>query len=151
MSARRLAAIVGAVLCIAGAAADPADQLKIPAQEAHARALFREIRCVVCQSESIDESDASLARDLRQLVRQRVAAGASDADIKAYLTRRYGEFILLEPPLSLGNAVLWLTPFLVVVIGAGVVFARRRSATAAADADELSEPEKARLAAMLDN
>ena len=151
MSARRLAAIAGAILCMASAAADPADQLKNSAQEAHARALFRQIRCVVCQSESIDESDASLARDLRQLVRQRVSAGASDADIKAYLASRYGEFILLEPPFSPGNAVLWLSPFLVVVIGAGVVFARCRPTTLAADADELSEPEKARLAALIDN
>jgi cytochrome c-type biogenesis protein CcmH len=149
VSAQRLAAIAGAILCMASAAADPADQLKNTAQEAHARALFRQIRCVVCQSESIDESDASIARDLRQLVRQQVAAGASDADVKAYLVSRYGEFVLLEPPFSPGNAVLWLTPFLVVILGAGVVFARRRPDPA--EADELSEPEKARLAALIDN
>jgi cytochrome c-type biogenesis protein CcmH len=149
MSFRRWLAIAGAVFCLANAAADPADQLKNPAQEAHARALFREIRCVVCQSESIDESDADLARDLRQLVRQRVAAGDSDAAIKAYLVSRYGEFILLQPRFSPGNAALWLTPFLVVVVGAGVVLARRRPA--AAETDELSEPEKARLAALTDN
>lgn len=149
MSPRRALAIAGAVFCLGTAAADPADQLRNSAQEAHARALFREIRCVVCQSESIDESDAPLARDLRQLVRQRVAAGASDADVKAYLVSRYGEFILLEPRFSPGNAVLWLTPFLVVVLGAGVVLVRRRPA--AAEADALSEPEKARLATLIDN
>jgi cytochrome c-type biogenesis protein CcmH len=149
MSLRRLLAIAGAVFCLANAAADPADQLKNPAQEARARTLFREIRCVVCQSESIDESDADIARDLRQRVRQEVAAGASDANVKADLVSRYGEFILLKPRFSPGNAALWLTPFLVVVLGAGVVLLRRRPA--ATDADDLSEPEKARLAALTDN
>ena len=147
---RRTGLALFAVLALGAAAAgDPADRLSNPAQEAHARALFRSLRCVVCQSESIDESDAPLARDLRQLVRQQVAAGASDADVKAYLVSRYGEFVLLEPPFSPGNAVLWLTPFLVVILGAGVVFARRRPDPA--EADELSEPEKARLAALIDN
>ncbi|HZC17099.1 MAG TPA: cytochrome c-type biogenesis protein [Caulobacteraceae bacterium] len=149
MSPRCWLAVAGAVFCLAGAAADPADQLKNPDQEARARTLFREVRCVVCQSESIDESDADLARDLRQVVRQRVAAGASDADIKAYLVSRYGEFILLRPRFSPGNAALWLTPFLVVVLGAGVVLVRRRPE--ALESDELSEPEKARLAALTDN
>jgi cytochrome c-type biogenesis protein CcmH len=149
MSLRRLLAIAGAVFCLANAAADPADQLKNPAQEARARTLFREIRCVVCQSESIDESDADIARDLRQRVRQEVAAGASDANVKADLVSRYGEFILLKPRFSPGNAALWLTPFLVVILGAGVVLLRRRPA--ATDADDLSEPEKARLAALTDN
>jgi cytochrome c-type biogenesis protein CcmH len=149
MSLRRWLAIAGAVFCLAGAAADPADQLKNPAQEARARTLFREIRCVVCQSESIDESDADLAHDLRQLVRQQVAAGASDAAVKSYLVSRYGEFILLQPRFSPGNAVLWLTPFLVVIAGVGVVLVRRRPA--APENDELSEPEKARLAALTDN
>ena len=149
MSLRRWLAVAGAVFCLAGAAADPADQLKTPAQEARARTLFREIRCVVCQSESIDESDADIARDLRQLVRRRVAAGASDTDIKAYLVSRYGEFILLRPRFSPGNAALWLTPFLVVVIGAGVVLVRRGPAPP--ESDELSEPEKARLATLTDN
>lgn len=149
MSLRRLIAIAGAVACMGTAAADPADQLKDPVREARARALFRDIRCVVCQSESIDESDADLARDVRQLVRQQIAAGASDAQVKAFLVRRYGEFILLEPRFNLGNAALWLTPFVVVLAGAGVVIARRRPA--AKDADDLTEPEKARLAALIDN
>jgi cytochrome c-type biogenesis protein CcmH len=142
-------AVLAAIFCLANAAADPADQLKNPAQEAHARTLFREIRCVVCQSESIDESDAELAHDLRQRVRQEVAAGASDAQVKADLVSRYGEFILLKPRFSPGNAVLWLTPFLVVVLGAGIVLLRRRPTTA--EGEDLSEPEKARLAALTDN
>jgi cytochrome c-type biogenesis protein CcmH len=149
MKPRLWLAIAGAILCLGNAASDPADQLKNPAQEAHARTLFREIRCVVCQSESIDESDAELAHDLRQRVRQEVAAGASDAQIKADLVSRYGEFILLRPRFTFGNAALWLTPFLVVLLGAGIVLMRRRPP--AADSDDLSEPEKARLAALTDN
>jgi cytochrome c-type biogenesis protein CcmH len=149
MKTRLLLAIAGAVFCLGNAAADPADQLKDPAQEAHARILFQEIRCVVCQSESIDESDADLAHDLRQRVRQEVAAGASDAQVKADLVSRYGEFILLRPRFTFGNAALWLTPFLVVLVGAGIVLMRRRPP--AADSDDLSEPEKARLAALTDN
>jgi cytochrome c-type biogenesis protein CcmH len=82
-------------------------------------------------------------------VRQEVAAGSSDAQVKADLVNRYGEFILLRPRFSFGNAALWLTPFLVVLLGAGIVLARRRPATT--DAEDLSEPEKARLAALTDN
>ena len=150
MSLARLATVAAALFLLANAAADPADQLKIPAQEARARALFREIRCVVCQSESIDESDADIARDLRQLVRSEVAAGDSDQQIKASLVQRYGEFVLLQPRFSIGNAVLWLTPFVVVVAGAGVILFRRRSRPDAA-AEDLSESERARLAALIDN
>ncbi|HXQ12077.1 MAG TPA: cytochrome c-type biogenesis protein [Caulobacteraceae bacterium] len=150
MSWARLATLAAALFLLANAAADPADRLKNPAQEAHARALFREIRCVVCQSESIDESDADIARDLRQLVRSEVAAGDSDQEIRASLVQRYGEFILLKPRFSLGNAVLWLTPFVVVIAGAGVILFRRRSPPETA-ADDLSEAEMARLSTLIDN
>jgi cytochrome c-type biogenesis protein CcmH len=150
MSLARLATITSALFLLANAAADPSDQLTNPTQEARARALFRQVRCVVCQSESIDESDADIARDLRQLVRHEVAAGDSDQAIKASLVQRYGEFVLLEPPFSLGNAALWLTPFVVVLAGAGVILFRRRSRPAAS-ADELSETESARLSALIDN
>jgi cytochrome c-type biogenesis protein CcmH len=148
VNARRWLAVAAAVVCLGNAAADPADQLKTPAQAARARTLFREIRCVVCQSESIDESDADLAHDLRQRVRHAVAAGATDAQIKADLVSRYGEFILLQPRFSAANAVLWITPFLVVALGAGVVLLRRRPA---ADEQDLSQEEAARLAALTDD
>jgi cytochrome c-type biogenesis protein CcmH len=121
-----LAALAVATLC--AAAADPADRLADPAQEARARALFHDVRCLVCQSQSIDESDAALAHDLRQLVRQQVAAGKSDDEIRAYLVSRYGQFVLLTPKASLGNAVLWVGPLLVVVVGAAAFALRRRSA-----------------------
>src|ERR1700722_18446236 len=123
---RRAGLALFVALILGAAAADPADRLQNPAQEARARALFHDIRCLVCQSESIDESDASLARDLRQLVRQQVAAGRSDDQIKAFLVTRYGQFVLLTPKASLANAVLWIGPLLVVLAGAGALFLRRR-------------------------
>ncbi len=121
---RTMLAMAFGALSIAGAANDPADRLADPAQEARARALFREVRCVVCQNESIDDSEADLADDLRKVVRQQVAAGRTDAEIERYLTDRYGEFVLLRPSFSPGNAVLWLTPF-VLVLGGGAVLALR--------------------------
>ncbi len=119
--ARVLLAALAGVLCIA-AASDPAERLKDPAQEAHARRLFKQFRCVVCQNESIDDSNASLAADLRRIVRDKVAAGQSDSQIRAFLVDRYGEFILLKPVVSLGNAALWFAPALIVLVG-GAVFA----------------------------
>ena len=122
-------AVIGlfAVVLLGGAAGDPADRLADPGQEAHARVLFRDVRCLVCQSQSIDESDAPLAHDLRQVVRQQVAQGRSDAQIRAFLVSRYGQFVLLTPKASLGNAVLWLGPLLVVALGAAALLARRRA------------------------
>jgi cytochrome c-type biogenesis protein CcmH len=143
MSPRRLAAILAALACIA-AAADPADRLPDPVQEARARALFHEIRCVVCQSESIDDSEADVARDLRQAVRRQVAAGQSDQQVRDYLATRYGEFILLKPRFSPGNAALWLTPFAIVLIG-GAVLAIRARRPAPPMVAELSPEEEARL------
>jgi cytochrome c-type biogenesis protein CcmH len=113
---RRLAAILAAVLCIA-AASDPAERLPDPAQEARARELFREVRCLVCQNESIDDSNAELAADLRRLVREEVKAGKSDQEVRRHLTDRYGEFVLLKPAFSWGNAALWGAPVVVLLAG----------------------------------
>jgi cytochrome c-type biogenesis protein CcmH len=134
------AALAGA-LCLA-AASDPADRLPDPAQEARARTIFREVRCLVCQNESIDDSEADLARDLRQIVREQVKAGRSDTEIKRFLTDRYGEFVLLTPSFSLGNLALWIGPFLVVLAGGGLLFARLRNRT---PDSELSPEETERL------
>lgn len=119
-----LAALAGA-LCLA-AASDPAERLADPVEEAQAREIFRDVRCMVCQNESIDDSQADLARDLRRLVREQVHAGRSEAQIKAYLTERYGEFVLLAPRFSLGNLALWLGPFFVVGLGLLLLLARLR-------------------------
>jgi len=137
-----LLVVLAALACLA-AAETPADQLPNAVQEAHARALFKEIRCVVCQNESIDDSDAEVAGNLRQAVRAQVAEGRNDQEIKAYLVQRYGEFILLRPTFSAGNAVLWLGPFLIVLAGAGVLILRARGASA--PEARLSDAEEAKL------
>jgi len=126
MRLRALLAGLAGVLCIA-AASDPAERLPDPAQEAHARAIFKDIRCLVCQNESIDDSEAELARDLRRTVREQVTAGRSDAEIKRYLTDRYGQFVLMRPSFDAGNLMLWLGPFLVVALGVVLLLGRLRN------------------------
>jgi cytochrome c-type biogenesis protein CcmH len=126
VKARVLLASLAAVLCMA-AASDPAERLPDPAQEARARHLFQQVRCLVCQNESIDDSEADLAKDLRRIVRGQVRQGRSDAQIERFLTDRYGEFVLMRPAFSLGNAVLWTAPFLVVVGGVALLLLRLRS------------------------
>jgi cytochrome c-type biogenesis protein CcmH len=123
---QRLAFAFLAVVVLCAAAPDPADRLADPAKEARARALFRDIRCLVCQSESIDDSEAPLAHDLRQLVRQQVAQGRSDAEIRDFLVARYGQFVLLTPRASAANSILWIGPVLVVFAGVVAIWTRRR-------------------------
>jgi cytochrome c-type biogenesis protein CcmH len=118
---KRLAAIFFLLLTMSAAYAVPAPgTLSDPAQEARARALQKELRCMVCQGESIDESNAPLAADLRNLVREHIKAGESDDQIKQYLVARYGDFILMRPPFDENTYALWLTPFLVLISAAGV-------------------------------
>ena len=103
-------------------AAPVADTFADKATEARARALQRQLRCLVCQGESIDESGATLAADLRHLVRQQIADGKSDRQIKDFLVARYGAFILMQPPLQSDTYVLWLAPFVVLLGAGGVAF-----------------------------
>ena len=128
MRPRLLLAALAGVACLA-AASDPAERLPDPAQEAQAREIFRDVRCLVCQNESIDDSEADLARDLRQIVREQVKAGKSEPEIKRFLTERYGEFVLLTPSFSIGNLALWGVPFLVVIAGVTLLFVRLRNRT----------------------
>jgi cytochrome c-type biogenesis protein CcmH len=141
MRLRALLAGLAGVLCIA-AASDPAERLPDPAQEAHARAIFKDIRCLVCQNESIDDSEAELAHDLRRAVREQVKAGRSDAEIKRYLTDRYGQFVLMRPSFDAGNLVLWIGPFLVVALGVILLLGRLRNRQPDA---ELSQAEAERI------
>ena len=132
------------LLAVPALAVLPDERLADPALEARARALSRELRCVVCQNESIDESNATLARDLRILVRQRLAAGDSDAEASAFLVARYGDFVLLRPPLRADTWLLWFGPFAVLALGAGItVLALRRRVLPAAT--PLSAEEQAKL------
>ncbi len=131
------------LMCMA-AAPDPGEQLGDPAKEARARALMHEFRCVVCQNESIDDSEADLARDLRRIVRDQVAAGRSDAEVRSFMVARYGEFVLLRPSFDAGNAVLWLTPVVLVAAAALVLFLNRRRS--AGLEPPLTEEEESKLA-----
>ena len=142
MRRRHWAAVLGAIMCLA-AAADPSERLPDPAREARARALFQETRCLVCQGESIDDSDAPLAADLRHAIRDRLAAGASDGQVRAFLAARYGDFVLFRPSMSWTNAFLWLGPFVVALIGVILLVARQRVPTA--PEPELSQEEEARI------
>jgi cytochrome c-type biogenesis protein CcmH len=138
---KRVLAVLAAVFCLA-AASDPSERLADPAQEARARELFREVRCLVCQNESIDDSNAELAADLRRLVREEVKAGKSDAQVRDHLIDRYGEFVLLKPAFSWGNALLWAAPVVVVLLGLTLLL---RNFHNRAEDEELSPEEAARL------
>lgn len=134
------------------AAVQPDEMLKDPAQESRARALSAEIRCLVCQNQSIDDSEASLARDLRLLVRDQISQGRSDAEIRDFLVERYGTFVLLDPPFRGSTLVLWLGPAVVLLAGAaGLAIYFRSRRRSAADAVALSDDERARLDRLLDD
>ena len=151
MRLRTLAAMFAGVLCIA-AAADPADRLPDPAQEARARAIFQDVRCLVCQNESIDESGADLAHDLRVLLRQRLLAGDTDAQAVHFMVARYGQFVLLRPPVEPATWILWYGPgALLLVAGLGtVIWLRRRlNANPPASVPPLSDAERQRLQHLL--
>ena len=107
---------------IAAVAAPAPDTFSNPATEARARSLQRQLRCLVCQGESIDESGATLAADLRHLVRQQIADGKTDSEIKDYLVARYGDFVLMKPPLKPETYLLWLAPFVILGGAGGIAF-----------------------------
>jgi cytochrome c-type biogenesis protein CcmH len=128
-------------------AVQPDEILSNSTLETRARALSKELRCMVCQNQSIDDSDAPLARDLRILVRERLQAGDTDEQVIDFLIARYGEFVLLRPRFSYRTAVLWLTPLGVLLIGAlGLAMVSRRRASSEAN---LTPKEEARLAEIL--
>ena len=133
-------------------AVEPGEMLKSPALESRARDVSTGLRCLVCQNESIDESHADLARDIRLLVRQRLLAGDSNSQVSDYLVARYGQFILLKPPFETQTLLLWGTPVIVLVVGGiGIAFAvRGRKAPMRDPARPLSEAERMRLDELLD-
>ncbi|MBL8581431.1 MAG: cytochrome c-type biogenesis protein CcmH [Rhizobiaceae bacterium] len=132
----------------AALALQPDEILKDPALEARARALSQELRCMVCQNQSIDDSDADLARDLRVLVRERLSAGDTDDQVLDYVVARYGEFVLLKPRINLRNAVLWGAPILLLLVGAAAVW-RAAAGRRAAPETALSEEEASRIERLL--
>lgn len=133
-------------------AVQPDELLPDPQMEARARTIGKDLRCPVCQNQSIDDSDADLARDLRLLVRKRLVAGDTDSQAKQYIVDRYGDYVLLDPPFKTITLVLWLGPaaLLLAALAAGWSFLRRRKLTTAAEPAPaaLSEDEKRRVAAL---
>lgn len=127
------------------------DRLADPAQEARARDLSRELRCLVCQNQSIEDSNAPLARDLRRIVRERVVAGDSDKAVLDYLVQRYGEWVLLKPRFNAQTMLLWLGPLLLLILGGGIVFAlyRRQAGAPVAAPAALDAAEQRRLDTLL--
>ena len=125
-------------------------QLANPQLEQRARDLSREIRCVVCQSQSVAESDADIAKDVRAIIREQIGAGKSDQEVRDYLVARYGDFVLFDPPFKASTYVLWIGPFAILAIGAiGVTVYFRRRAQEPARVSELSADERSRVERLL--
>jgi len=144
-----LAFAVTLCLAIPAHAVRPDEMLKDPALEARAREIGQELRCLVCRNQSIDDSDADLAHDLRVLVRQRLVAGDTDQQVIDYIVSRYGDFVLLKPPLETGTLLLWGGPVLIVLFGVAMIGRFYRGRPAPAPAPPLSEDERRRLDALL--
>jgi cytochrome c-type biogenesis protein CcmH len=141
--------ILFAGLPFAAGAVTPDEMLRDPKLEARARDLSAQLRCMVCQNESIDESEASLARDIRLVVREKISAGESNDAILAFLVKRYGDFILLKPPLKIETFLLWGAPVLVLLAGGvTILFAARRNRRIATP-PPLSDAETEKLAALV--
>jgi cytochrome c-type biogenesis protein CcmH len=154
MRHRLALALLALVLAAPGAlaATSPDEMLADPVLEQRARDLGKQLRCLVCQNQSIDDSNADLARDLRRIVRERLVAGDSDAEILEFLTARYGDFVLLKPPVEPATWGLWFGPFLVLVVaGLGALVYLRRNRASAPPAAPLSSEEQARLQALLED
>lgn len=130
-------------------AVNPDEVLADPALEARARALSGELRCMVCQNQSIDDSNADLAKDLRLLVRERLKDGDTDQQVLDYLVSRYGEFVLLKPRLSEHTLLLWGMPAFLVVVGAAILLFQLRKRPPTLAAEELSDDEQRKLEALL--
>jgi len=130
-------------------AVEPDEMLPDPAQEARARALTKDLRCVVCQNQSVDDSDAPLAKDIRVLVREQISQGRSDQQVIDFIVARYGKFVLLNPPLEGDTVLLWIGPFAVFFLGLGmaILFIRRPAPVAAPQ--PLSDAEERDLASKL--
>lgn len=132
-------------LVFAASAYEPGEALDDPALEARARTISKELRCLVCQNESIDDSAAPLARDLRILVRERLMAGDTDQQVLDHIVARYGEFVLLRPPVRPGTWLLWFGPFAAALIGFGVIVWRVKRRRPAGVNPALSADEERRL------
>lgn len=147
---RLLVAAALALLAGPALAVDPEDRLPDPAQEARAREISRDLRCLVCAGQTVDESNAPVAQALRKMVRERVAAGDTDEEVLDAVARRYGDYALLRPRFNAENLVLWIGPFLVLALGAWGAAHFVRASRAPVDAAPLTDEERAALERMKD-
>ncbi|WP_159730856.1 cytochrome c-type biogenesis protein [Methylosinus sp. Ce-a6] len=139
---------LGFALLSPALAVEPSEMLADPKLEARARAIASELRCLVCQNQSIDDSDAPLAKDLRVVVREKLKEGASDGQVRDYVVARYGDFVLLRPPLKPQTLLLWAAPAIALLGGAWAIFAAVRRGRRRTDAAGLTAEERARLQAL---
>ena len=155
---RRSLLWIAAACAVSLAAPSPAAAIGVdralpdPVLEARARAIHKQLRCLVCQNQSIDDSNADLARDLRVLVRERVALGDSDGEVLDFVAGRYGDWVLLKPPFDVRTLALWLGPAALLLLGAGLAVAVLRRSRGGPDSapDALTPEERARLEALLE-
>jgi cytochrome c-type biogenesis protein CcmH len=151
MQVRSLLVMAALVLVsVVARAVEPDEVLKDPAQEARAREITRELKCVVCQNQSVDDSDAPLAKDIRVLVRERIVAGETDDAVREYIVQRYGQRVLLRPPLGIDTALIWIGPFVLfaIALGTALLFLRRGRGDAL-QSQPLTPEEQSRLDARL--
>jgi len=147
---RFLAACALLLLTVSGAlAVNPDEMLDDPAMEQRARDISAKLRCLVCQNQSIDDSDAELARDLRVIVRERLVQGDSNEEVMNFVVSRYGEFVLLQPRISARNMLLWGTPLIGLLLGAIAIFFLYRTRNRAAPVDRLTPEEQDRITKIL--
>ncbi|MEF3367788.1 cytochrome c-type biogenesis protein [Methylocystis sp. 9N] len=140
-----LASLLLFLLPLAAGAVTPGEKLDDPALEARARTITNELRCLVCQNQSVDDSDAPLAKDLRLLVREKLKEGLSDAETREFVHARYGDFVLLRPPFKPGTFLLWTAPLLALLAGAAAVWTATRRRRIFAPPAALTAEERARL------
>lgn len=147
---RAILAVMMLAVSLSGAAlaVEPDEMLKDPAQEARAEAIGRQLRCPVCKTESIEESDADFTKDLRRVVREQVAGGKTDAQVLDFMHDRYGDFILLRPPFKPYTWALWLAPPALLVLGGLMAFFATRRRPTAADSAPLTQAEQAAVEAL---
>ena len=147
---RRIVALFALLFTLPALAVEPSEVLADPALEARAREIGQALRCVVCQNQSIDDSAAEVAHDMRVAVRARLSAGDSDRAVMGYMVARYGDYVLLEPPFKARTLVLWLgAPLVLLVAGLALVLAARRRPAVPAAPPPLSEVERERLSVIL--
>lgn len=142
-------AVLALLLAFPAFATEPSEMLKDPALEARAREIGRALRCVVCQNQAIDDSNAVVAHDMRRAVRERLAAGDSDAAVFAFMVARYGDYVLLKPPFKSGTLLLWLGGPLVLLVAGGALLLAARKRRLPEPPAPLTEEERAKVAALL--